>query len=89
MDDKIWGAPATAASTAGNDQAQSPKYVTAAAATTQPAKKAIKRWREPLSRSWSLIINVLIDSDSEDETPPSHKPTSGQEQFSVNMLTQC
>src|SRR5215469_17072322 len=42
-------ATATADNAAGNDQAQSPRYITAADATTQPTKKPVRRWRAPLS----------------------------------------
>src|SRR5229473_5711652 len=53
-------ATATPASTTGNDQAQSPRYVTAAAATTQPPKKPTRRCSEPVSRSASPAINGWV-----------------------------
>src|SRR5258708_19396463 len=51
---------ATPASTTGNDQAQSPRYVTAAAATTQPPKKPTRRCNELVSRSAFPAINGSV-----------------------------
>jgi hypothetical protein len=49
-------ATATAASAAGSDQAQSPRYITAGAATMQPTKKPTSRWRAPSIRLLSPSI---------------------------------
>src|SRR5208282_2543172 len=63
-------ATAAPARTTGNDQAQSPKYVTAAAATTQPPKKPRRRWSEPINRFLSSPFNdwVCDTTSSRDST---------------------
>ena len=48
---------ATAASATGNNQAQSPTYVTAVAATTHPPKKPVRRRREAFNRAISLAVD--------------------------------
>ena len=50
-------ATARPANTTGNDQAQSPSDETAAAATTQPPKKPMSKWRDSLNRSASPANN--------------------------------
>src|SRR5215813_5862611 len=53
-------ATATAASTAGNDQAQSPRYIRAVVARTQPTKKPTRRRRAPVSRLLSFSISGSV-----------------------------
>src|ERR1700730_6730763 len=53
-------ATAMPASATGNDQAQSPSKATAAAATTQPMKKPIRRWRDLFNRSVAPSINGCV-----------------------------
>src|SRR5215469_3991341 len=55
-----WNATAAPANAAGSDQAQSPKYISAAVATTQPTKKATRRWRAPVNRLLLLSINGSV-----------------------------
>src|SRR3981081_83539 len=57
-------AVATAASVAGNDQAQSPRREMAAAATTQPTRKPNRRSRDLFKRPASTAINGRPDNTS-------------------------
>src|SRR5215472_12173477 len=57
-------ATATAASAAGNDQAQSRRYITAAAATTQPTKNPVSKWRAPVSFPVSPSRSGWFDLES-------------------------
>src|SRR5215469_10022489 len=55
---------AKAASAAGSDQVQSPRYITATAATTQPTKKPVRRRSAPVSLLVPPSISGWFDVES-------------------------